>query len=141
MIIRYPDKNANSEEKQLIVSFSRRTKGVFIKKVTFEICCKDREEGKSHSRHKKKHLKRHKNIKGIEFSRICKKFSLTEVILPEGEIRVIMKKLPYVMLKHFDLALNVLGWKQEIILAIYKVHYNYMDNSLEGGKNGFWETN
>lgn len=40
------------------------------------------------------------------------------------------------MLKHLDLALNVLGQKHDIILlAIYKVYFNnYMEDTLEGGK-------
>lgn len=50
--------------------------------------------------------------------------------------------LPYALLKHLDLALNVLGQKHDILLEIYKVHYNnYPEDSLEGGKNGFRETN
>lgn len=53
---------------------------MFIKEVTFKLCFKDGEEGKSNFRHEEQHLQRQRNIKGIECPGICKKFSLTEAM-------------------------------------------------------------
>lgn len=46
------------------------------------------------------------------------------------------------MLKHLDLAFNVLRQKHDTaVFTIYKVHSNnYMEDSLKGDKNGSRET-